>query len=215
MPDVNKDGCDEFIAGAGGTDPGGKENAGTAYIYSGIDGSVVARFDGEAPGDLLGSAAYAGDVNANGLPDFILGAWAADPGGRSDAGSVYVVELDMTIKVLLDIKPGSYPNAINLGSKGLVPVAILSSQNFDANSVDANSVTLAGAGVAVRGKGSNLMSHLEDVNADGLLDLVIQVETENLDVTQFQEGRAILTGETLRGLKIEGSDEIRIVPPEE
>jgi len=115
--------------------------------------------------------------------------------------------------VAIDVKPGSYPNAINLGSYGLIPVAILSSDEFDATTVDPETVELAGAGVAVRGKSNRYMAHQEDVNEDGLLDLVLQVATQNLDPDTFQDGYAILTGETTDGQLIEGEDEITIVPP--
>ena len=112
----------------------------------------------------------------------------------------------------IDIKPGSYPNAINLGSNGVIPVAILSSDTFDATTVDPETVFLAGAGVAVRGKGNKLASQ-EDVNGDGLTDLVVKLETENLDPDTFQNGTATLTGQTVNGVKFTGSDSIRIVPP--
>jgi hypothetical protein len=117
-------------------------------------------------------------------------------------------------EVDIDIKPGSDPNSINLGSNGVIPVAILSSESFDATQVDPDTVTLAGAEVAVRGKGNRSLAHHEDVNGDGLLDLVVQVETENLDSGAFQDGTAILTGETFGGRLIQGQDEIVIVPPE-
>ncbi|HUU16622.1 MAG TPA: hypothetical protein VMW72_05690 [Sedimentisphaerales bacterium] len=116
--------------------------------------------------------------------------------------------------VEIDIKPGSYPNAINLGSQGLIPVAILSSPEFDATSVDPDTVELAGSSVSMRGKSNKYMAHEEDVNGDNLLDLVVQVATENLDPDSFQDGYAILTGKTYGGEAIEGWDEITIVPPE-
>lgn len=40
------------------------------------------------------------------------------------------------ISVTIDIKPGSYPNSINLGSNGNVLVAIFSTEDFDATTVD-------------------------------------------------------------------------------
>ncbi|MHC4741331.1 MAG: GLUG motif-containing protein [Planctomycetota bacterium] len=116
------------------------------------------------------------------------------------------------LSVAIDIKPGSYPNAINLGSHGLIPVAMLSSDQFDATTVDPDTVELAGAGVAMRGKSNKYMAHQEDVNGDGLVDLVVQVATENLNAGSFQDGYAILTAETLDGQPIEGADEIAIVP---
>lgn len=119
-----------------------------------------------------------------------------------------------SVFVEIDIKPGSYPNTVNLGSHGLVPVAILSTVDFDATTVDADTIELAGASVAVRGKGTKLMAHKEDINGDSLIDLVVQVTTLNLDPDTFQDGYAILTGETLDGRSFEGSDEINIVPPQ-
>ncbi len=128
-------------------------------------------------------------------------------------GGMYAskTQVQPALVVEIDIKPGSYPNTINLGSQGVIPVAVLSSADFDATMVDPTSVQLSGADVAMRGQGKSL-AHVEDVNGDGLLDLVCQVETENLDPGAFQGGDAILTGETFDGILIEGRDEIIIVP---
>jgi len=138
------------------------------------------------------------------------------PGGG--AGPIIITVEQDVIEVGIDIKPGSYPNSINLGSFGVVPVAILSTETFDATQVDPGTVTLAGADVAVRGKSNKLMAHQEDINDDGLPDLVCQVETENLDPGQFQDGHAILEGNLLpefEGTPISGMDDITIVPPAE
>jgi hypothetical protein len=116
------------------------------------------------------------------------------------------------IPVNIDIKPGSYPNAINLGSQGLIPVAIMSTEDFDASTVDPATVELGGSGVAVRGKGPRLMARMEDINGDGALDLVIKLETANLDPGSFQNGEVFLNGQTYDGQLIKGSDEITIVP---
>jgi uncharacterized Zn-binding protein involved in type VI secretion len=90
--DVNGDGCDDFCAAASGANPRGKTYAGSAYLYSGRDGTLLARFDGEAAGDSVRWVSGAGDVNGNGVPDIIIGARYADPEGRTDAGRVYVCE---------------------------------------------------------------------------------------------------------------------------
>ncbi len=51
-----------------------------------------------------------------------------------------------SVKVTIrDIKPGSFPNSINVGAGGNVPVAIFSSSTFDATTVDPTTVTLASA----------------------------------------------------------------------
>jgi hypothetical protein len=115
-------------------------------------------------------------------------------------------------QVTIDIKPGSDDNSINLGSFGVVPVAILSSDTFDATTVKPETVTLAGAGVAMRGNGNKYLANQEDVNGDGLIDLICKIETENLDPGSFQDGGAFLNGTTTNGVAIEGFDLITIVP---
>ena len=119
------------------------------------------------------------------------------------------------IPVEIDIKPGSWPNAINLGSNGVIPVAILTTETFDATSVDPSTVQLEGLGVAVRGKSEKLLANEEDVDEDSDIDLVLKIETENLEPGAWQSGPVVLTGETNDGQAIEGWDEIIIVPPEE
>jgi len=89
--DVNGDGKDDFIIGASGAAPDGRIDAGSAYVYSGLNGSLLYQKNGAVAGDLLGwSVAGAGDVNGDGKDDFIIGALYADPGGRTGAGSAYV-----------------------------------------------------------------------------------------------------------------------------
>jgi hypothetical protein len=134
------------------------------------------------------------------LLDVFVAQFKATPGGP--------------LQVEIDIRPGAEQNIINLGSHGVIPIAILSSADFDATEVDPGTIELSGATVAIRGQGNRLMAHEEDVNEDGLLDLVMQVETDNLDPDAFQDGQARLTGETYDGVAIEGWGDITIVPAE-
>jgi hypothetical protein len=118
-------------------------------------------------------------------------------------------------EVDIDIKPYSDDNTINLGSNGVIPVAIISVEGgFDATTVDPETVSFAGADVAVRGNGKKELAHEEDVNGDGVVDLVLKIEAENLNPAQLQDGYAILTGKTYGELNITGQDDITIVPEE-
>ncbi len=76
--------------------------------------------------------------------------------------------------------------------------------------VNTSSVSLAGLAVAVQGQ-SNFLAHLEDVNGDGLEDLVVQIVDQD---GTFAEGAtmASVTGSLSNGTPIEGSDSICIVP---
>ncbi len=110
----------------------------------------------------------------------------------------------------IDIKPNSSPNTINLGSGGVVPVAILSSATFDATTVDPLTVTLASAPVKLKGNGTPQVQ-VQDVNGDGRLDLVIHIQTEALQLSA-NDTLAVLEGETFGGAAIVGTDLVRIVP---
>jgi len=89
--DVNSDGHGDFIVGAPDADPGGLTDAGSAYVYSGLDGSLLFQKNGGAPGDRVGgSVGIQGDVNNDGKADFIIGAPFADVGDSLDAGSIFV-----------------------------------------------------------------------------------------------------------------------------
>jgi hypothetical protein len=71
-------------------------------------------------------------------------------------------------------------------------------------------VLLAGAGVRLKGNGQPAVS-FDDVNGDGLVDMLIQFDTESLELNS-NDTEAHLTGRTKDGLRIVGHDSIRIVP---
>jgi len=126
-----------------------------------------------------------------------------------DAVSIW--EWTKTIPVSVDIKPDSYPNLINPKSRGVVPVAIFSDAAFDATQVDPSTVRVAGAAVAVRGK-AKYLAHACDVNGDGLVDLLVQIETEQLDAVELASGYAAVTGALYDGREFAGQDEVVVVP---
>ncbi|TKJ28682.1 hypothetical protein CEE39_09875, partial [bacterium (candidate division B38) B3_B38] len=100
--DVNGDGYDDIIIGAYGADLGGRFYAGETYVIFGSSPSSPVTIDlsttpaditvcGAAGNDFSGYAVASADVNGDGYHDIIIGAFMADPGGRTDAGETYVI----------------------------------------------------------------------------------------------------------------------------
>lgn len=108
-----------------------------------------------------------------------------------------------------DVKPRSFPSSINVKKEGLIPVAILSTAEFNAvTQVDRTSLTFGATGLEpsfVR-----CGSPGEDVNDDGRADLVCQFDTTKTGLTCGMT-TATLVGRTVDGRRFEGQDDIKIV----
>jgi hypothetical protein len=114
------------------------------------------------------------------------------------------VVLDVNgLDVLIDIKPGSVLNSINPRSRGVIPVAILTTEDFDATTVDPLSVEFGTSGATE----AHNRGHIEDVDGDGDDDMVLHFRTQETGI-QCGDTEAGLTGETVDGTPFEGSDGI-------
>jgi uncharacterized delta-60 repeat protein len=134
---------------------------------------------------------------------------AGQGGSGSDFALARYLGDTSAIAVSVDIKPGESPNPINPGSNGTTPVAILSTSNFAAPSqVDTSSLKFGRTGNEAS---LAFCSSPQDVNADGLPDIVCHFATQK---TAFQTGdtQGVLTGTTVGGTPIRGTDSVVIAP---
>ncbi len=156
--DVNGDGFDDVVIGAFDAGPPSANNAGETYVVFGhagpfaasleltaLDGTSGFRLDGVAAGDNSGyRVAGAGDINGDGFDEVLIGAYQADPGGKTKAGQSYV----------LFGHAGAFSATVALSS-------LNGANGFRIDGID----PLDASGAAVDGVG--------DINGDGFDDLLI------------------------------------------
>ena len=173
---------------------------GNMYFVSNPDGILVVRILKSALDGTFGWAVYASIAHfyADKIP-YSVSVYPDDFEWCTETFETIVVY----VPVQVDIKPGSYPNSINLGSKGVVPVAVLTTVDFDASTVNPASVYFAGA--------APVRWVMEDVDYDGDMDMLFFFKTQGLGLTAAST-EATLTGATLGGTPIQGTDTVNIVP---
>ena len=84
--DVDLDGCGDLLVASPGADGAGID-AGSAALFSGVDGVELLRLDGGAAGDGLSAVALVPDLSGDGRAELLVGASGAD-GGGPEAGEV-------------------------------------------------------------------------------------------------------------------------------
>ena len=88
----------------------------------------------------------------------------------------------------------------------MIPIAILTTDTFDATTVDPLSVEFGPNGATE----AHAKGHCDDVDTDSDLDLVLHFKTQETGI-QCGDIEALLAGETFDGQVIEGSDSINTV----
>lgn len=213
--DVNGDGTPDFIVGAPLRSPGGIVNAGSAYVYSGLDGSLLYQVNGTDSGDVVGvSVAMLGDVNGDGRSEFIIGAPYDDPGGQIDAGTAYVYSgLNGS---LLQQKDGAVAGdnfGWSVARAGIVNADAIPDYIIGAPYADSGSLMSAGAAYVYSGAGGGLLyrkfgqtsgsnfgysvAGVGNVNGDARSDFIVgaQYADSNRGAAYVFSG---LNGDTLR-----------------
>jgi probable HAF family extracellular repeat protein len=111
-----------------------------------------------------------------------------DSKGQSDiAGSTLIIVPKPAIQVAVDIKPSSCPNPVNVKSSGMLPIAILGTDDYDITTIDPTSIRLAGV-EPLRSGYEDVAGPVTDTNdcncseagPDGYLDLTLKFETQEI-----------------------------------
>jgi len=175
-------------------------------LYFGQNGLENGQYKIEVFG--TGTGPYTLDIAvANGQTDGSIRSIVgnAQPGSK-DTYIVISVDgqpLALLLQINIDIKPGQTTNPISLKSAGLTPVAILSTSTFNASTVDLLSLRFGPA------EASASQYSWQDVNNDGLTDLVLQFKTKQTGI-KIGDTEACITGKTQTGLDVQGCDKIRV-----
>ena len=124
---------------------------------------------------------------------------------------VFAHEEHEHLHVAIDIRPGSYPNPINLKSNGSVPVALLGSAEFDVMSVDPDSVKFGRLHQHESGA-YRLRFAFVDVNQDGFLDIVFHFKIKET-LLEPTDTEACLHGMLMDATThFCGHDSVKVIP---
>jgi hypothetical protein len=108
--------------------------------------------------------------------------------------------------VAMDLKPGDISNTLNPRSRGAIPVAILTTEEFDATSIDVSSLRFGVTGE----EATAIRTALDDVDGDGDTDLLAFFRTTDAGIdceTLF----TYISGVTTTGVSIAGTDSVATV----
>lgn len=128
----------------------------------------------------------------------------------NENGKVYAFGTSLSVGI--DIKPGSYPNSINTRNNGVITVAILTTDTFDARTVDLSSVCFGDAEDPSQRACAEVhgQAHIEDVDGDWDKDVVLHFKTANTGI-DVGDTTACLSGKTTSCEFIQGCDSVRVI----
>lgn len=117
--------------------------------------------------------------------------------------------------VEVDIKPDDDPNQINLSARGLLPVAVLTTQQFDASLFTPEMAHLSDAALAMGCAGAEAIRwNHDDVNGDGELDLVFFFRVQDLNLTSDSTAAILMAHGSYDStdIHIMGTDPVLVKP---
>ncbi len=215
-----------------------------AQCVAGLTGTFIP--ENPLAGFLGGDSAAAWTIRANdnaGLDTGTLVSWSLTftqpAAGGSPCEEAFPDKCVTAIEGNIDIKPGSCPNSFNRNSNGVLPVALVGSDEIDAGNVDLSSLALSRAdgvgGSAAPHEGppgphttigdsatafGGELCDCHELEGDGIDDLNMKFKSQEVvDALQLDDlpsgalVELVLTGSLLDGTEFSASDCIRLVPP--
>jgi uncharacterized repeat protein (TIGR01451 family) len=121
----------------------------------------------------------------------------------------------LEVPVRVDVRPGQHTNVVRVGSRQLIPVAILGQRGFSVRRIDASTLAFGPAGAEAertsrRGRGKDRdepCGELVDVNHDGRVDLLAWFRTDRTGIA-LGDAQACVRGTFLDGRSFTGCDAI-------
>ncbi|MCH7823706.1 MAG: hypothetical protein IH849_02805 [Acidobacteria bacterium] len=110
-----------------------------------------------------------------------------------------------TITVTVDIKPGDEPTVMDPRGEGMIPVAVLSDENFDAVTIDPASVRFGANG----DEAAPVRTITEDIDQDGDTDLMFLFRAGQANI-RCGDTSATLSGRTRAGRAFSGSESFQM-----
>lgn len=107
------------------------------------------------------------------------------------------------LRVTIDVKPGDNPTSLEPKREGMVPIAVLSSKEFDATHIDTATVRAGATGT----EGGMVRAMMEDVDHDGDTDLMMLFRVPDLQLTCGAKSITV-KGKTDQGRDFEGSEPV-------
>ncbi|MFC2164013.1 hypothetical protein ACFLT2_03325 [Acidobacteriota bacterium] len=130
--------------------------------------------------------------------------WSTSPSVADSTATI--TEVCYAIPIEIDIQPGNDFNHVNPKSNGVIQVAILTTQDFDAGSVDTATLLFGRTGCEASPK----RIVFKDVDKDGDIDMLLQFKTRDTGI-QCGDTVAYLSGMTIGGQSFQCSDSIETV----
>jgi hypothetical protein len=139
---------------------------------------------------------------------YVLAAGIPGEGGMMD--NLRYNYLPVPQSVTIDIQPGDDTNCFDQNGNGVTPVAILGNPDFDVTDINTGTLLFDSCELRVRSNPGPVCS-LDDVNNDGLLDLVCQFR-DRAKNWRLGDGEGTVTGALNDSTEFQAADSMCVVP---